>query len=422
MRYTLTILMFFLMCHAKAQDTVKVNCKVHSMTEEYKVQSGWTYDTSYNYFYDTTWKYRCGLKCLLGFKDGKSVVDKIQKDSIAVVTKTPAYTTVLPHDTLISSLCDSLVYTAKIGVLVNSEFLDIYQKPVIVADSLKSGYVRDAINIDVFLDKGKSNSYEANLAKGLGVIVNINSVQQNTGAQPFLTDTALYADRLDLIFSKYHEMKVAVPDNEPFNRNYHTGPMQLYCNMQMVFARVAHKYGVKCSDGGMYRIPLEILAYRYFDSTKQFASRDSLSLLMAKGYVKAAITKGLDADMEQKVFEQFLILNTDKLMFDYANVHMYQDSQDTSLTTEKIKGLLTYLQKYVREYAGLPLITNEFGQRHNTDSTVVRDLLRHVTKLNMPYALWFSGDDGNAGAMALTNKDGSLRLNGVAFRNFEMKR
>jgi hypothetical protein len=72
---------------------------------------------------------------------------------------------------------------------------------------------------------------------------------------------------------------------------------------------------------------------------------------------------------------------------------------------------------YVKRSTGKPAITNEFGQL-NRSPEIVKQLFQKVLDTGMPYAIWYSADGGEGKAVALQNADGSLRENGVMFRDF----
>jgi hypothetical protein len=61
-------------------------------------------------------------------------------------------------------------------------------------------------------------------------------------------------------------------------------------------------------------------------------------------------------------------------------------------------------------------MSNETGTRTSSPD-VATGVLEQLSQTDMAYVIWFSGD-GEGGSVALQNEDGSLRPNGIAFRNF----
>ncbi|MDR7440214.1 MAG: hypothetical protein QN181_10075, partial [Armatimonadota bacterium] len=68
--------------------------------------------------------------------------------------------------------------------------------------------------------------------------------------------------------------------------------------------------------------------------------------------------------------------------------------------------------------AGLPVITNEIGQR-TEDPNQTTAVMSKVMELGLPVAVWLSVDAPKA--RGLVNLDGSLRPTGEAFRSFVLQ-
>jgi len=71
---------------------------------------------------------------------------------------------------------------------------------------------------------------------------------------------------------------------------------------------------------------------------------------------------------------------------------------------------------------GLPAISNEIGQQKNVDPNQVTSLMNKVVELKIPIAVWYSVDTLTHGqAKSLTDLNGTLRENGIAFQEFIQK-
>ena len=90
---------------------------------------------------------------------------------------------------------------------------------------------------------------------------------------------------------------------------------------------------------------------------------------------------------------------------DYVNFHWY--IEDPSALGEAVA--------FLSLQTGLPPMSNEMGQ-HDRSPETVRNLMKAVVQLGLPYAVWFSIDAPQA--QALINPDGTQRDNGLAFQEF----
>jgi hypothetical protein len=100
-----------------------------------------------------------------------------------------------------------------------------------------------------------------------------------------------------------------------------------------------------------------------------------------------------------------LIAGFRDLGIDYVNYHWYQSTPEAMVTTVD----------YLRRVTGKQVITNEIGQFDDSPATLWA-LLEMTATLHLPWVVWF-GSDGS-GAVGLFNIDGSIRANGLAFRDF----
>jgi hypothetical protein len=89
-------------------------------------------------------------------------------------------------------------------------------------------------------------------------------------------------------------------------------------------------------------------------------------------------------------------------------------------TDESVRTITPGAQKeiisYIERVTGKRAMSNEVGTRTSSPE-VVTGVLQQLSEMGMAYVIWFSGD-GSGGSVALQNEDGSLRPNGIAFKNF----
>lgn len=353
------------------------------------------------------------------------------RDITSVVTTIDHYDTTyhidsafVPDIVYYQTVCDSIVpASTKFGVLINSEVLSLQQKASVAAESFKVQYVRGAITLIDF--DGKSNNFETYAAKGLKIVLNLNWSQQNTGARPFCTDLTTYRQKLIQVLTKYKPVLVVI-ENEEQNKHYYTGSVAQYIAQLKIAIEVCHSFGIPVTNGGLFLngegAGLEILTYRYLRTISQTMA-DQFSVVMSSGEIKAAQVPNSNAEYEAKVRSTDSLLNA-YVGLDYVNLHLYKpdkagEQPDTMTTITP--HIWEDAQLYIKYRTGKEVISNETCQRNNSSPALVTSMLTEFKRLKFPYVIWFSGDDGGAGSIALTNKDGSLRPNGIAFKNFVTK-
>ena len=100
-----------------------------------------------------------------------------------------------------------------------------------------------------------------------------------------------------------------------------------------------------------------------------------------------------------------LIAGFRSIPIDYVNFHWYQSTPEAMKTTVE----------FLRRATGKQVITNEIGQFDDSPDTA-RGLLDMAAQLHMPWVVWFASD--GSGAVGMFNSDGTIRSNGLAFRDF----
>lgn len=309
--------------------------------------------------------------------------------------------------------------TTKYGCLINGSFTP--DARAAEALLLHVNYVRDAVSLDQW--KGKSNNLDAYAADGIKVLLNINNQLPTGDPLPFPTDMVTYRQNLTSVLNAY-QPEVVVIENEEINKNYHTGSMLDYINMLKVALSVCHPKGLKVTNGGIYGSSLEILTYRYLQ-TKSQARADSFgNNCMSPFQVKAAQNPGSNPNLEYDVNRLDTLLAFYPNL-DYVNVHLYEpfdpDVTDDSKVATPTPVVIPDIQEYLTVRTGRTVITNETGQRNNTNPQLVTGMLQEYDQLKFPYMVWFSGD-GNDGAQPLYDLNtGMLFNNGIAFSAYMIR-
>jgi hypothetical protein len=311
-----------------------------------------------------------------------------------------------------------LIAQPKFGVLVNGKMnLNI---KINVAKALDISYIRDAVVLQNW--NGNDESTDKFMAEGFKVILNVNwgQVAKGPGIKepvPFPTDTVEYKKVLDKVLNKY-KPEVIVIENEETTRNYHTGPIEDYISELSAAITVAHSKGLKITNGGITNRDLVLLVYNDYLERKMNKEADDF----ASRCVKPALLKNLEtADIVAKAKK--LIEAYKNLPLDYINIHLYEPVKNVAGgTDESVKTITPGAQKeminYIERVTGKRAMSNETGTRTSSPK-VVTGFLQQLAQTDMPYVIWFSGD-GEGGSVALHNQDGSLRPNGIAFKNFIM--
>ena len=307
----------------------------------------------------------------------------------------------------------------KFGVLVNGK-MSLNTK-VNVAKELGVSYIRDAVILQKW--SGNDESTDRFINAGFRIILNVNWGQVPKGPgkkEPvsFPTDTVQYKKMLDRVLDKY-KPEVVVVENEETTKNYHTGPIEDYINELSAAITVAHSKGLKITNGGITNRDLVLLVY--YDYLERKMNKEAEDF--ARRCVKPSLLKNSEItnilDKAKKLIEAYK-----NLRLDYVNIHLYEPVKNTAQgTDESIKTITPDAQKeminYIERITGKKVMSNETGARTSSPE-VVTGVLKELSQTDIAYVIWFSGD-GEGGSVGLQNDDGSLRANGVAFKNFIAK-
>jgi len=295
-----------------------------------------------------------------------------------------------------SNVTNATSLSTNFGVLPNGLTSD---DKITLAQKLQVQYVRDQITLTDFT--GKSFQTDKWLSNGFKILLNLN--YQSGGIVPFPTDMVQYKQLLNNVLDVYTP-EIAIIENEPFNVNYYSGPIENYFTELKAAINVCHSRGVKVADGGLNSQRVCELVYQNYVSKGEqqkaddFAARALIdkNLRVAQGKGSAEATSLLDDT--RKMVDEYKILN-----LDYVNIHWYEPIKSDIDQTVTSPGVLQEVANYLRPATGHPVITNEFGQ-FNTTTTLIGSQVDAFRAAHFKYAVDFSNNSGGGmGSVALSN-------------------
>jgi hypothetical protein len=200
-----------------------------------------------------------------------------------------------------------------------------------------------------------------------------------------------------------HRPALLVVENEENSALFYRGEPEEYAAELRAACQVAHARGVRCANGGLVSGLVALLVYDGYRAAGQAARAEAFA---ARAF-STSQPRALDSPRarEQLARGWALLARYRAAGADFLNIHWY------IADPQALRDAVTYL----RDRVGLPVVTNEIGQRDDDPHTTA-GLLAAVADLRLPYAVWFSID--TTAARALMDPDGSLRPTGEAFRAF----
>lgn len=308
----------------------------------------------------------------------------------------------------------------KIGILVNGTMSTVQK--IGIAQSLGTIYSRIPIYAGYW--PYTPTAYNQWVTAGFNIILNINWLPTGGTPIPFRTasELAAYGATVNAILTAISTPEIVVIENEEINPNYHSGPMSDYVGMLATASPIVHSFGLKVANGGIYGAGLDVLAWRYFDSISDFVQRDYIAQGMTPGEITGAANPGSNLTLEAKAQKVQDVLDASTYL-DYINIHPYEVLDeyvaDPSVVTNITPGIVAGYQAFILAETGLPTMTNETGQRDNSQPDLVTNMLTEYVDLGFDYVVWFDGV-GSGGATALQAQTSPFDLfaNGIAFRDF----
>jgi hypothetical protein len=217
-----------------------------------------------------------------------------------------------------------------------------------------------------------------------------------------------------------HPTPLVSIENEPTADRYFTGSPAQYLEELAAAVPVAHARGIKISDGGLVSAGVQLATWHDLWTHSGCAAADRYAAIAFPasrigGQVISDVPScadpsrpilGSNAKALQVMGDtETLIAGYRSIPIDYVNFHWYQSTPEAVKTTVE----------YLRRATGKQAITNEIGQFDDSPETV-RALLDETARLHLPWVVWFASD--GSGAVGMFNPDGSIRSNGLAFRDF----
>ncbi len=200
-----------------------------------------------------------------------------------------------------------------------------------------------------------------------------------------------------------HRPALLVVENEENSALFYRGTPQEYGAELRAACQVAHARGIRCTNGGLVSVLVALLVYDGYRAAGQTARAEAFA---ARAFTPAQRQRlGGPQAREQLARGKALLAQYRAAGADFLNIHWY--IPDPQALREAVA--------FLREQAGLPLVTNEIGQ-HDDNPQTTTALLEAVADLGLPFAVWFSIDAPQA--RALMDPDGTLRPTGEAFRAF----
>jgi hypothetical protein len=231
---------------------------------------------------------------------------------------------------------------------------------IIVAQKLGVGYVRTAINLKNLNGKNMVDLY---LKNGFKILLNLNYGQVTDQPIPFPKDMVAYRKLIENVLNKY-KPEIAVIENEPTNKNFHSGPIEDYITMLGVAIDVCKARGIKVADGCIH--------IKYVQQIMQ------------------GLTLNENATEVKKLIAAYKTLD-----LDYVNVHT--KGEDLPYPVDEIKSTANYL----RSKTGKQVITNEFSI-HSDSPELLKSMVQGWKDGGYVYAIVYSGNSGSQ-AMPLNN-------------------
>ena len=140
----------------------------------------------------------------------------------------------------------TITSSTRFGALVSAGTTD---QRIEVANKFGVTYVRASTMVKDF--NGKDGAVAKYMSKGFKVILNLNWANVSGTPNPFVKDLVTYKQKLGAVLDVYKQ-EVAVIENEPTTKAYHSGPIEDYIAQLAAAIEVCHAKGVKVADGAIH--------------------------------------------------------------------------------------------------------------------------------------------------------------------------
>jgi hypothetical protein len=290
-----------------------------------------------------------------------------------------------------------------LGVFFNPRMYDI-QKRVQMAEELGVHYFR-TFPVLVPAWNGQCTECAPVHDAGLQFVLTLRNAPSYTAPSQPVTDANAFKKSVGEILDQYKPALVVV-ENEENTPKYFTGSASQYASELKDACDVAHEHHVKCTNGGILGESVAWIVYFHYIDSGQTSAARSFSQRAMSAQVQQQLAAGSDQEGHTVADRTLALVNSYKPSgADYVNFHWYlADPQALQQSAD-----------YMKQLTGLPVLTNEIGQR-NTDPATTTAILSMVVQLKLPFAVWFSSDARLS--KALIDPDGSLRPTGTTFESF----
>ena len=295
------------------------------------------------------------------------------------------------------------------GVMVGAPFGMNLETKIKIAKELGATYYRPASALFINKWQGVCDECEIAQKNGLKLILTIRNGGGHGKPSTPPTDEKEYTRVITEILDKYKPEVLVIENEENSMELFYTGTPTQYHNELALACRLSHEKNIKCTNGGL--VSTLVIALVYSDLLEN-VNKDE-----ANKFLKMSLTpeKLKEYEKQQSKIEIQIERGKDLLAgykengADYVNFHWYSDSPEA----------LELAKSYLENITGLPAISNEMGQQKNINPDQVTDIMKKIIDLNIPIAVWYSIDTLAYGeAKGLTDSNGTLRENGIAFQRF----
>jgi hypothetical protein len=281
-----------------------------------------------------------------------------------------------------------------------------------IAKSLGARYLRtEEVYVLSWDENPVCESCQAAMDAGLEITWTVRNTTRPSTLRPPdastpVEDVGEYQRVIREVLDEYR-IALVVVENEATFREHFTGTPRDYETMLRAACEVAHEKDIPCATDGMLSNTVKRYVYYYLaciaaDPGRAEAFRQNVGdLPPGLGCQAAAAGPPIDDWIEAYRNAQP----------DFVNIHWYSEAgddpaQDAAVFAEAVRAF--------EEMTGLPVITNETGQRDD-DPEITTARMEVVLDYGMPFCIWYS-TEGRASVLA--DRDGRLRPNGEAFKAF----
>jgi hypothetical protein len=284
-----------------------------------------------------------------------------------------------------------------------------WQQPDKAAKFAESMHVKAYRPLSIFMDRDLLCA-ECQTAREhkLDLVI---TVRANGGAPGNATsppkDLIRFKQDVQAVAAKWQPL-VLIIENEPNSRLFYNGTAAQYLMELKAGCEAAHAVNVPCADGGLTSRAVAALTVKSYLA----AGKSEAALNLARRTLGVARIN--DVTELQRLLERFspqltlaeqLLRGFADAGADYVNFHWYESGAQA----------LRQAVEYLKGATGLPVITNEIGQRNDYPAETTAKL-QTALDLGLELVVWYSNDGPNSRALA--NADGSLRHSGEAFQQF----